>query len=213
MNQKVHHEKEMFKNFANKCNMGCANHTHCIISAEQRAVCEPIFLSLALSAFLWLTLALSGSLTGSGSLWLALALFGLLSPSGSLCLCIALSDPHQLSLPLSGALWPFLTHYSSLLLLIYTVLAWLTRPSLGSQGPYSAQKVLTRLTRPLIGSQRCCHSDTLYPGLQQRYLLETKVRKSPGKKTFVLIPTHKTRLDVVVRMCTCSKLNDTPTLR
>ena len=209
MNQKVHHEKEMLKIFANKCKMGCANHTHCIISAEQRAVCEPIFLSLALSAFLWLTLALSGSLTGQ--LWLSVRFS--LSPSGSLWLCIALSGSHQLSLPLSGALQPFLTHYSSLLLLIYTVLAWLTRPSLGSQGPYSAQKVLTRLTRPLIGSQRCCHSDTLYPGLQQRYLLETKVRKSPGKKTFVLIPTHKTRLDVVVRMCTYSKLNDTPKLQ
>ena len=137
MNQKAQYEKEMFKNFANKCKMGCANHIHCIISAEERAVCEPIFLSLAVSAFLWLTLALFGSLTGSGSLWLALACF----------LPLALSGSHYHSLPLSGALSPFLTHYSSLLLLLYTVLAWLTRSFLGSQGPYSALKVLTRLTR------------------------------------------------------------------
>ena len=185
MNQKAQYEKEMFKNFANKCKMGCANHIHCIISAEQRAVCEPIFLSLAVSAFLWLTLALSGSLTGSGSLWLAFSLW----------LSLALYCSLWLPLALSATLWRTLalSHYSSLLLLLYTVLAW--------------------LTRPFLNSQRCCHADTLYPGLQQMYLFKTKVRKSNWKKTFVLIPTHKTRPDVVVRMCTYSKLNDTPKLQ
>ena len=136
----------MFKNFANKCNMGFANHTHCIISAEQRAVCEPIFLSLALSAFLWLTLALSGSLTGSGSLWLAFSLW----------LSLALYCSLWLPVPLSATLWRTLALSDSLFLsfafdlyspcLAHKALARLTRSLLGSEGPNSAHKALDRLS-------------------------------------------------------------------
>ena len=143
------------------------------------------------------TYACELSLAHFGFFWLSLAHFGSLLLQ--LALSVALSGSYWLSpclsLALTATLWHTLVLSGSLLL---------------SNFAYTA---LDQLTGPLLSSQRCCHADTLYPGLQRRYLFKTKVRKSHCKKTFVLIPTHKTRPDVVVRMCTYSKLNDTPKLQ
>ena len=86
---------------------------------------------------LWLTLTLSGSL--SGSLWLSLA--RCLAHSGSLWLSLACSPA------LSGSLLLALALSGSLLLSEF------------------AYNILARLTRPLLSSQQRCCAATLYAAL------------------------------------------------
>ena len=88
------------------------------------ALCDSNSYSLALTATLWHTLALSGSY------WI--------SPCLSLALCASYSGSHWLSLPLSGILWPSLAHYCSLILRIKSLL--------GSQGPCLALSAAATLT-------------------------------------------------------------------
>ena len=109
---------------------------------------EPQRFSLALSDFLWLTLAFS--LAHSGSHWLSLALSG--SLSGTLWLSLALSGS------LSGSLWLTLAHSGSLPDSLWLPLAlsgslWLSIAlQICLPSPCSAHKALAQLGTPFLRS-------------------------------------------------------------